>query len=299
MAVGVLGLGTMGRRMAGRLLEETGAVHVWNRTPNTEAAEALRQMGAEVHASPSHLAAQCETVYAMVSTPEASLHVANAASEGVRSGGAKYVDCSTVDAATYEAVAAAVGADNFLAAPVSGGWRDAAAGTLLFVCGGPKDVYNTAEATMSAMGHKRWLVGDSPRHAAHAKLCLQVLMGGVVASLAECHALAEAAGLDTASINDIVAASAMSSPLVRAKSQLMEAKAFPPNFQVYLQHKDLVLATALASDLRLALPVTSAARSLYSAAAAAGLSSADFAAVRAAVAPTTGTEHHHGRHDDE
>jgi 3-hydroxyisobutyrate dehydrogenase-like beta-hydroxyacid dehydrogenase len=60
--------------------------------------------------------------------------------------GHAYIDNSTVDEATGEAIGEALRERQarFLAAPVSGGWRDAAAGELLFIAGGDRSVFHEA-----------------------------------------------------------------------------------------------------------------------------------------------------------
>jgi glyoxylate/succinic semialdehyde reductase len=57
---------------------------------------------------------------------------------------------------------------------------------------------------------------------------------------------------------------------------------FSPNFQVYLQQKDLRLALQLADDLGVPAPISAAANGQYIRARQMGLANADFAAVRAA-----------------
>ena len=206
-----------------------------------------------------------------------------------------YVDCSTVDAATGEFVGNAVRAamvagaadpdkGGFLAAPVSGGWRDCRDGTLLFLCGGSRAAYDAACVPhgLDAMGHKRWLLGPNPGDAARAKLMLQVMMGNMVGSLAEMMALSKASGLDERAVLDVLSNSAMGNPLCTAKGKLMMEMKYEPNFQVYLQQKDLRLALQLADDLGVPAPISAAANAQYVRARQMCLANADFAAVRMA-----------------
>lgn len=76
---------------------------------------------------------------------------------------------------------------NFLGAPASGDWRVAAKGELLFIAGCNRAVYDEFTANnglVTRMGHKHWFVGDMPKHAARAKLVLQITIGTMVGSLA-------------------------------------------------------------------------------------------------------------------
>ena len=165
---------------------------------------------------------------------------------------------------------------------MSGGWRDAAKGELLFIAGGSKAAYDSAAAPMDVMGARTWFVGDTPAHAARAKLMLQVMMGNVVGALGEMVSLSARAGLDQNMILEMLSHSAMGSPLTTAKGKLMVAKDFSPNFQVYLQQKDLRLALALADELEFSAPITAATNAQYLRAKQLGHANSDFAAIAAA-----------------
>ncbi len=132
------------------------------------------------------------------------------------------------------------------------------------------------------MGSRRWLLGSTPRDAARAKLMLQVMMGNIVGSLAEMMALSKAAGLDEAAILEVLGESAMANPLCKAKGELMRKNDYKPNFQVYLQQKDLRLALQLADDLGVPAPISAASNGQYIRARQMGFADKDFAAVRAA-----------------
>jgi glyoxylate/succinic semialdehyde reductase len=96
------------------------------------------------------------------------------------------------------------------------------------------------------------------------------------------HALSERAGLDSNAILEMLSHSAMGSPLTTAKGKLMADRNFAPNFQVYLQQKDLRLALNLADELDFAAPITAATNAQYLKAKSLGHANSDFAAVAAA-----------------
>lgn len=131
----------------------------------------------------------------MLSDPAAASAVVKAAAPGMGPG-RTYVDCSTVDETTGESSASVISATGgkFLAAPVSGGWRDAAKGELLFICGGEKAAFDAASPLMDVMGAQSWHTGETPSHASRAKLMLQIMMGTMIGSLAECLALSKVRG---------------------------------------------------------------------------------------------------------
>lgn len=294
----------MGSRMALALARSGASVRVWNRS-REKAEDARAAFAAMKNANggdvrvvddPSDVARTCGVTFAALADPRASREVARRFSEGLgetRSSGTRtYVDCSTVDGAVGEETAALMsryGVD-FLAAPVSGGWREAAKGELLFICGGERRAFDATAPLLDVMGSRKWFVGDTPTHAARAKLMLQIMMGNVVAALGEMHGLSERCGLDTDAVLDMLSHSAMGSPLTTAKGKLMRSRDFSPNFQVYLQQKDLRLALELGDELEYAMPISAATNQQYLRAKSLGHAHSDFAAVAAAYATGSASE---------
>ena len=244
-------------------------------------------LGAKEAECPAEVVSSCQTTFAMLADPRASDAVVfgdNGVLAGIREGHS-YIDSSTIDEHTGKRAGEALAerGGRYLNAPVSGGWRDAAAGELLFIAGGDKSVYDNVTADgglLHHMGHKHWFVGDSPADAARAKLMLQIMMGTMIGSLAETVAVTEAAGLDPNQILDMLSNSAMGNPICTAKGKLMVNGNYSPNFQVYLQQKDLRLALSLADELGISAPISAAANGQYIRARQMGLADKDFAAVR-------------------
>jgi len=292
--VGFLGLGIMGHKMASRLLENGVEVMVWNRSRGK--ASELVASGAKEAETAAEVVASCKTTIAMLADPAASKSVVFG-NDGVLAGmrdGHAYIDSSTVDEHSGQRIGEALSSKGgrFLSAPVSGGWRDAAKGALLFIAGGDRKLYDevTVEGgLLTHLGHRHWFVGDSPAHAARAKLMLQIMMGNIVGSLAETIAVTQAAGLDPSQVLDMLNSSAMGNALCAAKGKLMVEGKYDPNFQVYLQQKDLRLALHLADELGVSAPISAAANGQYIRARQLGLGNMDFAAVRKAYDADTGT----------
>ena len=286
--VGFLGLGVMGRQMATRLLKEGVDVVVWNRT--LAKCDDLVALGATAVPTPAEVVSECSLVHAMLSDPAASESVCFGR-DGVLAAlevapRVSYVEHSTIDEASSARIGEAVGAAGarFLFAPVSGGWRDAAKGELLFICGGDRSLYDdvtaSERASLRVMGAKHWFVGDDSKAPARAKLMLQIMMGSYIGALAEMMALTDKAGVDPSQVLDMFNNSAMANPISAAKGKLMIDENYDPNFQVYLQQKDLRLVLQLADDLGMPAPITAAVNAQYVAARQRGHANDDFAAVR-------------------
>jgi glyoxylate/succinic semialdehyde reductase len=289
--VGFLGLGVMGKQMAKQLLRSNIEVVVWNRSMD-KTNELVEDLGATAMGSPAEVVAASDVTHAMLSDPAASEAVV-LGPDGVLAAmepGRSFIDHTTTSEHSSTKLQAAIGAKGgrFLAAPVSGGWRDAAKGELLFIAGGDRSLFDESSAAgggMAAMGHKHWHVGGSPVEATRAKCMLQIMMGSMIGALGETMALSEKAGLDPEMIMDMFNNSAMGNSISKAKGQLMIERDYAPNFQIYLQQKDLRLALALADQLGMPAPIAAAVNAQYVAARQKGLSAADFAAVRSVYDP--------------
>eukprot|EP00756_Hemistasia_phaeocysticola_P027496 Hpha_TRINITY_DN16121_c1_g1::TRINITY_DN16121_c1_g1_i1::g.4152::m.4152 len=284
--VGFLGLGIMGRKMVHALQTAGHEVVVWNRSSGK--ATELVAAGAREVRTPAEVVASCGVTFAMLADPAASRAVVfgpGGVLEGIKAGHA-FVDSSTVDEEVSGAIHTALQQRQarFLAAPVSGGWREAEKGRLLFITGGDRSVFDevTAEGgPLRAMGHKHWFMGE-PRDAARTKLMLQILMGSFVAATAETLALSEKSGLNAETVLDIFSHSAMANNLCNAKGKMMVKGNYSPNFQTYLQQKDLRLTLKLADDVGMAAPITAAVNAQYIRAREQGHANNDFASVRTA-----------------
>ena len=121
MKVSVLGLGTVGRAVAERLLNRGHAVTVWNRTPGREGDLAGR--GARVAVSIADAVTDAEAVLTLLTADDAVREVC-LGDGGVRESlapKAALVDMSSVHPRTSRELAATVGEDRFADAPILAG----------------------------------------------------------------------------------------------------------------------------------------------------------------------------------
>ncbi|TMD98306.1 MAG: NAD(P)-dependent oxidoreductase [Chloroflexi bacterium] len=163
MRIAVLGLGSMGGAIAGRLLDAGHEVRVWNRTPAR--AEPLTRRGAVLDASPGAAVGGVDVAITSLSDDEAVLGVV-LGDDGVASclpPAAVLVDCSTVSPETSRSLARAVGG-RFVDAPILGAPRAVAAGETTILAGGDDTVVERlmpllgqltvlAEAVATAQAH--------------------------------------------------------------------------------------------------------------------------------------------------
>ena len=278
--VAMLGLGTMGGGMAGRLLSAGFPTAVYNR--NQEKALTFSQRGAMVAASPREAAAQADVVISMIADDKASREIwlgDNGALAGAAAG-SLLIECSTLTVSWVKelANAAAEHSCDFLDAPVTGSKPQAAAGELLFLAGGKASAVERAKAVLDVLG--RGVVHLGPiGSGALLKLINNFLCGVQAASMAEALTWIEAAQLNRDKAVAVLGEGAPGSPIVRRTAERMVKNDFDPAFSLRLMVKDLTYAVEDSSRSGLELQTAVAALDRFQQALSAGLGERDFAAV--------------------
>lgn len=278
--IGFIGLGAMGRAMARNIHRHGYTLGVYNRS--AAPAEAFRELGVPVFGAASELAAASDTVVIMVTDPVALnsvLHGENGVLEGLRAGTC-VINMSTVShAATVEA-AQAVGAHGgrFIDAPVSGTVKPAEEGTLVILAGGETRDIDAAEPLLKTMC--KTVVRCGPvGQATRMKLVLNLMLAGMMQSLAEALALGEAVELDPQQILSAIGAGPLGAALYAMKGAMMLQGEFTKQFPVDLLAKDTGLVLEAAASKGLALPLTAAVNATLAAAHAQGYGDEDMAAL--------------------
>jgi len=294
--VGFIGLGIMGEGMAARLISEkvagspSRALHVWNRSASK--CEALKSKFPDanivVEKSAKAVVEACGVTYSMLSTPEAAASVFNDSAgtlAGVTSGKA-IVDCATLAESDHQTMSAAVTAKSgvYMEAPVSGSKGPAATGTLIFLCGGPRSLFDAIENDgLNAMGKASHFLGESVGVGTQAKLVVNSVMGTMLAAFSEGIALSQAMGLDGKTMVEIFGQGACAAPMYKLKGNKITES--PPdhgtNFPLKHAHKDMALASDLAEKHGIAYATNDAAEKIFKRAREGemGLQDLDFSAV--------------------
>ena len=279
-AVGLIGLGLMGRPMGMNLLKAGYPLTVWNRTSGR--ATDLVSAGARLAASAKEAAAASDVLFTIVSDPPALEEVlwgTNGTMEGLRRGSI-YIDSSTVSPALARKIAAACARRGvrFLDAPVTGGTWGAEKGELIFMVGGDAATLKEAEPVLGALG-KRWFHLGPNGAGQTIKLAMNLILALQVDALAEALALVTGAGLPGEKLIEVMQSSMARAPVLDVKAPMLLKGEYPPSFPLRLMHKDLGLALDLANLLGVALPATAAARETYNYVKGASKEDLDYAAV--------------------
>ncbi len=261
--VGFAGMGGMGSRMAGRMLDRGYAVHVYNR--DSRKTQSLAERGASVDETPREMVAACQVLMfsladdaalkAVLFGPDGALEAAPA--------GRIFVDLSTVHPNTSRAMfdlAKAKGVA-FLDSPVSGSLVAAEKGTLLVMVGGEKRAFDEVQPLLSIFGQSVIYMGESGT-GTMMKLVINALLGVSMQAFAEAVALGEKAGLPREQLLDVLGQTGAVSPGQKGKLEHVLRDEYPPAFPLRLMCKDLNLVLTRAAEVGAPMPAAAAAQQL-------------------------------------
>ena len=290
-AIGFVGLGEMGGRIAGRLLASGNTVFGTNRTRSR--ADLLVERGLVWRDSPRAVAAEAEVVFSMVSDTRA-LEAITGGPDGILAGlrpGSVYVDMSTVSPAVSRELAAVVDGLGavMLDAPVSGSAPAAEAGTLAIMVGGDPAALARVEPLLHQLGATVTHIGENGQ-ALVMKLAVNISLAAQMIAFGEGVLLAVSAGVDPELAVDVLTSSAIGSPMLRARGPILFHRPDEAWFHIDLMQKDVGLALEQGRGLEVPLPSAALANELLTAARANGFGQRDVVAVFDVLAKLAGRE---------
>jgi 3-hydroxyisobutyrate dehydrogenase-like beta-hydroxyacid dehydrogenase len=256
-AIGFVGLGAMGGRIAGRLL---GAGHRVFGTNRTKARAApLIDRGLVWRDTPREVAESADVVFSMV-TDDPALEAVASGADGLLAGltaGKVWVDLSTVSPATSAAMAgrAREGGAAMVDAPVSGSVHEAEGGSLTIMVGGDEEAFAAVEPVFRELGSVVRHIGANGQ-GVRLKLAVNISLAAQMLAFSEGVLLAERGGIARELAVEVMAESAIGSPFLVGRSELLLDLPDEAWFDVDLAHKDIRLA--LATGQRDGVPLPSA-----------------------------------------
>lgn len=288
--IGVIGLGAMGRGMAGSLRRAGWNVHVHD--VRAEAVQAFVAEGGVACASPSDLAARCGIVVSVVvnaAQTEAVLFGEGGEGGGGGAGGAAaamqpgsvFVMCSTVDPNWSVALEQRLAARGllYLDAPISGGAAKAASGQMTMMTAGTPAAYERVGTALDAMAAQVYRLGDRAGNGSKVKIINQLLAGVHIAAAAEAMALGLREGVDAAALYEVITHSAGNSWMFENRMAHVLAGDYTPLSAVDIFVKDLGLVLDTARASKFPLPLSATAHQMFMQASTAGYAREDDSAV--------------------
>jgi len=251
-AVGFVGLGQMGSRMAARLVGGDLELNVFDLDEHP--VNRLVMLGAVSQSSPRAIGDTCGVVLCSLPRPEVVEQVL--LGEGGISDGCAVktiVDLSTTGSRVSERVDAALAAKGiaFVDAPVSGGVAAAEAGSLTLMIAGDPVARSQVAPVLARLGTHLFVIGDNPGLGQKMKLINNMLCAANAVTAFEALVAGVKSGLDAETMLDVINVSSGRSFISTDKvPQCVLPRTFPPRFATELLLKDMKLGVdeALAND---------------------------------------------------
>ena len=283
--IGFIGLGIMGRPMAGHLVDAGYAVTVWNRTRTKMTA--LVERGAAAGESPRDVAARSDITITMVADTPDVLEVI-LGSEGVIHGvrrGSTVVDMSTISPAATREIAQTLSARGaeMLDAPVSGGEKGAIDAALSIMVGGKPEVFERVLPVFQKLGKAIVHLGEIGAGQV-TKACNQLVLSLTLLGVAEALTLARKSGVDPAKVRAALLGGFAQSRVLELHGQRMLDQNFEPGFRTRLYHKDMGIVMETGRSAGMPLVGGALAAQLYQVAMNQGLGEKDYSVLARIVA---------------
>jgi len=280
MALGFIGLGVMGSRMATRLVDAGHPVTAFDL--RRDAVEALAARGARAGTSCKDVADRADIVLCSLGLPRDVETVMTGESGVIHGGRAKIaIDLSTTGSSTERRIAAALAPRGIVLidAPVSGGSHGAEAGSLAVMASGPRAAFDRAKPALDVIGNVIYL-GPESGHGQTMKLINNMISATCTFATFEAMVFGAKMGLDPERMLAVLNAGAGRNIATTHKiPACVLPRTFPRLFTTDLMFKDVKLGVEEAEAAGAHLWVIDATRALLAFAVAQGDGPEDWATI--------------------
>jgi len=268
--IGFVGLGIMGKPMAGNLIKGGHTLFLHSRSG---VPQELTAAGGKACASAKEVAQKAEMIITMVpDTPdvEKALFGVNGVAEGL-SRGKTVVDMSSISPIETKKFAKRINelGCEYVDAPVSGGEVGAKNAALTIMVGGNQATFDKLKSVFELMGKSITLVGGNG-DGQTCKVCNQIIVALNIEAVSEALVFASKAGADPARVRQALMGGFAASRILEVHGERMIKRTFNPGFRIELHQKDLSLALAGARAMGMSLPNTATAQQLFNSCVASG-----------------------------
>jgi len=257
--VGFIGLGIMGKPMAKNILKAGYSLLVYD--VNEEAVKDVVSAGAKRADGAKEIGEKCNVIMTMLPN---SPHVEEVilGEDGILNTlppGSVLIDMSSISPLSSQKIAKALAEKNIamLDAPVSGGEPKAIDGTLSFMVGGEKGVFDAYKPLLETMGSSVVHCG-SIGAGNTTKLANQIIVALNIAAVAEAFTLVSKTGVDSSCVFQAIKGGLAGSTVMNAKVPMMLDGNIEPGFKIDLHIKDLSNALETGHSTGAPLPLTAA-----------------------------------------
>jgi len=281
--IGFIGLGIMGKPMAGHLIQ--GGYSLFLHTRSGVPTD-LIALGGRAFSSPKVVAQHADIIITMLpDTPDVEkvLFGENGVAEGLEppmSPRKVIVDMSSISPLETKRFAAQMNQldCDYVDAPVSGGDVGAQNATLTIMVGASVEAFEKVKSILDLMGKSVTRIGDVGAGQI-CKIANQIVVSSAIEAVGEALLFASRAGADPEKVRQALMGGFAASRVLEVHGERMINRRFEPGFRIALHQKDLNIALASASALGVSLPNTATVRELFSACLAHGGANWDNSAI--------------------
>ncbi|MEW6517842.1 MAG: NAD(P)-dependent oxidoreductase [Thermodesulfobacteriota bacterium] len=277
MKAGFIGLGHLGRAIAGRLVEREHTLIVWNRSPGKAAGLPCTEVD-----SPVAVAEQVDILFLCLFDSQAVRQVLTG-EKGLLAGtvsGKIIIDLSTnhfADVVAFHDSCREAGA-SYLESPVLGSVVPASQGNLAVLVSGARSAYEKSKPLLEDIGKHIFFL-EKPALATKMKLINNLTLGSFMATIAEAVSFAEYVGMQKKDVVEILSVGGGNSLVLNAKKAKLLEEDFSTHFSTALIYKDLHCLMDLAYSEKKPLFTGAMVKEFYAKAFHDGLSQEDFSAI--------------------
>ncbi len=263
--IGFIGLGIMGKPMAGHLIKGGHTLFLYSRSG---VPQEMTAAGGKACASAKEVAQKSDIVITMVpDTPDVEkvLFGPNGLVEGL-SKGKIVVDMSSISPMETKKFAKRINelGCEYVDAPVSGGEVGAKNAALTIMVGASQATFDKVKPVFDLMGKNITLVGGNG-DGQTCKVCNQIIVALNIEAVGEALLFASKAGADPAKVRQALMGGFAASRILEVHGERMIKRTFNPGFRIELHQKDLSLALSGARAMGMSLPNTATAQELFNA----------------------------------
>ncbi|WP_408290863.1 NAD(P)-dependent oxidoreductase [Paraburkholderia sp. RL17-373-BIF-A] len=276
-AIAFIGLGKMGLPMALHLANAGHAVVGFD--PSAERRTLADHAALPVTSAVDELIKSSSIMISSLPNDEALEQVSAQLCRSANAGSI-YIDASTVslEASARVAQVLAHAGITYLRSTVSGNNVMAEAATLTIMVSGDQAAFEACKKLFQCWGEKSFYLGDGEQ-ARLMKLAINLMITLTSGMLAEALSLGRKGGLEWSDMWQVIDASAVGSPIVKAKASALSKRDFTATFTVEQMRKDVGLILDAGKMLNVPLGLTALTAQLLSSASAQGYAGEDYAAI--------------------
>lgn len=275
--VGLIGIGLLGTAMAHRFLAAGRNVLGYDLDPARRGA--FEQLGGKPAPTAAEVFKQRDVIVLSLPTSDIAREVLETVSQGSRQGQV-IVDTTTGDPQTMANLGQWLAERNidYLDATIAGSSRQAAAGEVVAMVGGPAQILQRCEFLLGDFCKQVFHLGDWGA-GARMKLVLNLVLGLNRAVLAEGLNFAEALGMDPGRTLEVLRASVAYSGVMDTKGPKMIERDFSVEARLAQHLKDVRLMLAAAGEAGMKLPLSQVHEQLLATLATTGYADVDNSAI--------------------